>query len=448
MADGKKIFSAREAAEAVLAKAREILTESSLMKAEKLKKDGATLGSMIGYPGSPPPPPVRKAEDPSKMSGKTGTVRGTTEANLNQKGVNQLGNNGSSGGMSEAGNAVRNSKHMMPKQAATAIVGAKESHKKTLGDLKSMSKPNLGKSEPARGSHEAIMAQLAKYETENDPKPGVKYGKLETDQKPIERDYNEYEVKKPSFKDSDGKRQEKQVSPSGNPKEEAEGNNKPGGMEPRYEFKNKVKKELDKEDKAHKGEPKDQTGNTGINKSEKNPDTKEDADLGEKVEKDVEEHMSANKAAEKAEGHKIMKKSDQNMPAAQPKAETPTEQASIPRLILSAKLAKFMEHKHSKRKNAEAQGQQAVGQNGPAAPQQGSTQAGQPDPTRPATQPKTGDEDHMGKSYEGFKAVEASAAKSGASNPAAVAAAAGMKKYGKKKFEESAHEGKKMGHKK
>ncbi len=49
------------------------------------------------------------------------------------------------------------------------------------------------------------------------------------------------------------------------------------------------------------------------------------------------------------------------------------------------------------------------------------------------------------KKYEGFKAVEASAAKSGASDPKAVAAAVGMKKYGKKNFEEHAHEGKKFG---
>ena len=54
-------------------------------------------------------------------------------------------------------------------------------------------------------------------------------------------------------------------------------------------------------------------------------------------------------------------------------------------------------------------------------------------------------ESPLEKKYEGFKAVEESAAKSGASDPAAVAAAAGMKKYGKKRFEESAHEGKKMG---
>lgn len=42
-----------------------------------------------------------------------------------------------------------------------------------------------------------------------------------------------------------------------------------------------------------------------------------------------------------------------------------------------------------------------------------------------------------------FKAVERSAAKSGAENPAAVAAAAGMKKYGVKKMEKMAQAGKK-----
>ncbi len=42
-----------------------------------------------------------------------------------------------------------------------------------------------------------------------------------------------------------------------------------------------------------------------------------------------------------------------------------------------------------------------------------------------------------------FKAVEKSAAKSGASNPAAVAAAVGIKKYGKKRMEEMASAGRK-----
>jgi len=41
-----------------------------------------------------------------------------------------------------------------------------------------------------------------------------------------------------------------------------------------------------------------------------------------------------------------------------------------------------------------------------------------------------------------FAAVEKAAAKSGASNPAAVAAAAGIKKYGEKKMEKMAKAGK------
>jgi hypothetical protein len=49
------------------------------------------------------------------------------------------------------------------------------------------------------------------------------------------------------------------------------------------------------------------------------------------------------------------------------------------------------------------------------------------------------------KKYEGFKAVEESARESGASDPAAVAAAAGRKKYGKEAFQEAAAKGKKMG---
>lgn len=42
-----------------------------------------------------------------------------------------------------------------------------------------------------------------------------------------------------------------------------------------------------------------------------------------------------------------------------------------------------------------------------------------------------------------FKAIEEKAAKSGAKNPAAVAASAGMKKYGKKKMGKMAAKGKK-----
>ena len=46
--------------------------------------------------------------------------------------------------------------------------------------------------------------------------------------------------------------------------------------------------------------------------------------------------------------------------------------------------------------------------------------------------------------YMGFEKVEAAAKQSGAKNPAAVAASIGQKKYGKKRFQKAAAEGKKM----
>lgn len=363
---------------------------------------------------------------------------------------------------------------------------------------------------------------LKKYQTENSPKAGVKYGAIEKDVKIADpKTFNNYEVKSGKSIDSTEPRIEKQVSPSKNPKEEAEGNNKPDGMEPRYEFKNKVAKELAKEKAASHHKPKDVTGNPGLGKAEslekgisqkgwqhnkdytkgvhrevshgksyageinqkanstfipnekesldlrtkkihqeqlkeikgmpkpkldktENPDKDADAKLGEKVEKDVEEHFKENKSAEAKEGHKLMVKSDENMPPKEDKTFIPAA------LVGSAKLSKFMERKHAKRKAAqgmESQSPEAVGHEAPDAPAPGSTEAGQPDNTRPTTESKKGNDNTMEKKYEGFKAVEASAAKSGASNPAAVAAAAGREKYGKEAFQHAAAAGKKMGKK-
>jgi hypothetical protein len=52
--------------------------------------------------------------------------------------------------------------------------------------------------------------------------------------------------------------------------------------------------------------------------------------------------------------------------------------------------------------------------------------------------------DGLVKKYMGFAKVEAAARRGGASNPAAVAASVGRKKYGKKKFQEAAAEGHSM----
>jgi hypothetical protein len=204
----------------------------------------------------------------------------------------------------------------------------------------------------------------SEYKTENSPKAGVKYGKIEKDQKALERDYNEYEVRPGKSLDSKGPRLARQVSPSGNPREEAEGNNQSDGMEPPYEFKNKVSKELAKEKASH-----------GMDKAE-NPDKEQDAKLGEKVEHDVEEHMMENADAERQEGHKVMDK-----PEYKKSEGMEGEKSFVPaRLIASAKLSKFMEYRHAKKKAQMAQ--EAAGSQAPDAPPARSTQSGQPDPKK------------------------------------------------------------------
>jgi hypothetical protein len=240
---------------------------------------------------------------------------------------------------------------------------------------------------------------LQKYQTENSPKLGVKYGSIEKDQKPVERDYSDYEVKSGKSLSSDQKREKKQISPSKNPKEEAEGNNKPDGSEPEYEFKDKIAANNAKEKKLRQ-----------LDKAEKNPDKEADARLGEKVEKDVEQHFKENKEAEAKEGHKLMVKSDgktkhdrcvehveENSPeVSNPHAvcssvgvprgkseEMEGEKAFIPAaLVGSAKLAKFMERKHAKRKAAqgrESQASEAVGHEAKDAPAPRSNLTGEPE---------------------------------------------------------------------
>jgi len=130
---------------------------------------------------------------------------------------------------------------------------------------------------------------LKKYATENPKEPSRPSTKLGAKAKIENRDYEDYEVKevKRGQVNEKGKRQEEQISPSKNPKEEAEGNNPPDGAEPEYEFKEKVKKDLQKK-KMDKAE---------------NPDKEADAELGEEVEHKVLDHMAENKEAELKEGH-------------------------------------------------------------------------------------------------------------------------------------------------
>ncbi len=67
------------------------------------------------------------------------------------------------------------------------------------------------------------------------------------------------------------------------------------------------------------------------------------------------------------------------------------------------------------------------------------------DPRGSVTEGVRAVEQQLSEKYMGFKAVEKSAKKGGAENPAAVAAAIGRKKYGKAAFQKAAAAGKKMG---
>lgn len=82
-------------------------------------------------------------EDIDKMSGKSGMVRMSTEANHNQREVHQTGNNGRSGGRSDAGNRVRNANLEHSNYKDKDLAEAKQIHHETLSDLRSMPKPNL-----------------------------------------------------------------------------------------------------------------------------------------------------------------------------------------------------------------------------------------------------------------------------------------------------------------
>lgn len=113
------------------------MSENSADKLRKAAKDIAAMAQ-----------PMAKAdEDRSKMSGKTGMVRASTEANGNQKGVHQVGYKGSSGGISQAGSYTRDQKYSSGKTKADYKTHAKDEHKKVLAELKAQPKPNLPKSE-------------------------------------------------------------------------------------------------------------------------------------------------------------------------------------------------------------------------------------------------------------------------------------------------------------
>lgn len=114
---------------------KKVLDEVKAMPKPNLPKSEAGMG--------------KAEEDRSKMSGKSGMVRGTTEANENQKGVHTLGSKGSSGGISQAGGHLRDYGSDPSKQKISygkiRAESVKPEHKEKLSELKAMPKPKLPK---------------------------------------------------------------------------------------------------------------------------------------------------------------------------------------------------------------------------------------------------------------------------------------------------------------
>jgi hypothetical protein len=98
------------------------------------QNDGSkeTLGTAIGYPGSPKPKPTQQP----KMMAEGGSVDSWTKRSDNEKGINKAAG---SGGRSEAGAALH------PAFSVAEDIDkdvAKRKHHKVLGEMKAMKKPH------------------------------------------------------------------------------------------------------------------------------------------------------------------------------------------------------------------------------------------------------------------------------------------------------------------
>ncbi len=251
---------------------------------------------------------------------------------------------------------------------------AKNIANKHLAATKAMPKPNLTKAE-GEGKKDETMA--------GDKKAPSNANKPRIEEKPTERDYNDFEPKAGNAPENDH-REATQMSPGKNPHEQAEGNNPDWGTDPGVKGHIKLahfmghrsakKKQMSangiapaqgaKLERAETGhekgintqsdpsqrsrvmmgtskagsqlplskDPKTRAEDLSDAKNQhkkvlkemkaqpkpkltkkENPDEKADAKLGEEVEHLTEKHMLDNKAAEKKEGHKIVKSEPKKM---------------------------------------------------------------------------------------------------------------------------------------
>lgn len=183
----EKLFTAKEAAQAVLAKTQELLAKAALVKAPAEKDQTGAQGvqpqaapqnnpAEIKENGNPAPGALPQNQEKfgaekkdlkghlklAKFVGRMEAKRSAPKAAVpgtppmakaetgHEKGVHS-GNFSDNAGHSDAGLSVRHAgnKELSGANRASGIASAKEDHKRVLGEMKSMPKPKLGKAEGA-----------------------------------------------------------------------------------------------------------------------------------------------------------------------------------------------------------------------------------------------------------------------------------------------------------
>ena len=224
-------YSPQQAALAVLAKAQDMLSETVSIRSEGLQKSAEAESGM------------HKVEYFSKAE--TG----------HEKGVH-VGVDKRLTGISMAGG------NMPAKGDKSVIADSKKEHHRVMGEMKSMKKPSLPKSEMFCSEHSmgktegvvskaecakceggmqksewsdlyADLEEMAKSEGNGsgDKKAPSNPMKPKIEEKPIERDYQDFETK-PGHAPENDHREAPQAAPQSNPKEQHEGNNPPAGAIP------------------------------------------------------------------------------------------------------------------------------------------------------------------------------------------------------------------------
>lgn len=198
----EKVYTAKEAAFAVLAKAQELLVKSEFVKSEMAPKNMDHEGRCEVH-----------ADKDAKSFAKSencGMCKG-------EKGVHQKAFD-SGAGHSTARPQGKNS---------MAIEHSKGQHKRVLSEMSAMPKPNLPKSESA--DENEIGTKFVK--AENKEAPSTDKNAPKEEQAP-QRDAKNFETQPGKAAQPADARQAPQAAPSANPKEQAEGNNPPSGAVP------------------------------------------------------------------------------------------------------------------------------------------------------------------------------------------------------------------------